>query len=339
MSLHFNFYGIHVTVAAPEHYFQEVLNFLREDFEYFVVIDKSVFPPEQVKIELKIEKTRSNWDFKANGNPLFKTKMCQVYGLGRKRLCDYGNGTIVQSVTVNSRRRFVVTGSNSDEVYEVSYLALLSAVGEELDLLGYHRIHALGVTFQEQSLLALAPSGGGKSAKATVLLQHEGISIYSDEMPLVKQGKLYPFPIRIALEPGLDKVLSFGRPSAASRRVFKRKIFPAKVLTPISNHRISVPNQLSVLLLVRRGNGLSKVDSANPVVLGFNLFLSLVIGLGLCQMSEHMLRANNIVRLFRIGFSRFREAMRLFVQTKKGFVYLSQDVYQNAKMLISTLER
>jgi hypothetical protein len=193
-------------------------------------------------------------------------------------------------------RRFVVFGESVNSVYEVIYIAMLSAVGEELDVLGYHRIHALGFHFEGEASLLPLKSGGGKSSIAALMLGDSRHQIYSDEIPLVKGRKIYPFPIRIALRPEIAKALGF-----VGLRSFERILFEKKQLLEIPNSRVA------------RAMDLNRIFFQSPSLFyaKFMLVWNIVLGSGTPQMAEHMLRLPNVPRLMAIAVRRLVVAVGL----------------------------
>lgn len=123
MEVFFNFYGVHTRVTTLDPRFYALLDFLKDDFEYFLTEDAPKGDVFKINLQLKSEIPPISPKF-----CVFKTRMCRVYGIGRNRICDYGNGTLVSSRRQGSTRNFVVTGDpeRSNELYEVTYLALLS---------------------------------------------------------------------------------------------------------------------------------------------------------------------------------------------------------------------
>ncbi len=329
MNAFFTFYGIQVQIQTDDKKFEPILQHLTEDFEYFLTPPPTQ-PGDQPKIILTLTTSLlSNW--RPLAKKRFSTKMCEVYDLGMTRICDYSSGMIMTSQTIRNLRTLFVRGhpSNAFEIYEIAYTTVISSIGEELDLLGFHRVHALAIRNQQRSALILLPSGKGKSAMAS-LLKDKGFSIFSDEMPLVKNGVLYPFPIRIALDPGVAQALSI---DVSHLRIFKRRIYPEKALIPIERNLVATPTAASCVMYGKCSHRKPTIRRTNRPSLGIQLFFSLVVGLGLCQMSELMLRPGNLIRLLKITTSRFREMLILICQSKPFIFNVSKNAEINSKAL------
>lgn len=285
--LSFEVYGVRVLVTAAQPAHLGVLDRLREDFSYFL------HPVGEADIRFEFR----GGAVAVRGPILFATRMCTVRGLGRRRYCDYGEGLCISAENRREARHFVLwddkAESNPALAYEAAYTTLLSAIGEALDLKGYHRVHALGFERHGQGWLVLLPSGGGKSTTCARLLNDPEVRILSDEMPLIRDGMAYPFPIRMALKPE-DAASLF--PKIEGRR-FERRLYPAKLLFPIPFDRIAQPVRISRLILNR------------PRVILW--FANVVVGLGLVQMTEHMLRFDALFRLVEIALRRLGAAVKL----------------------------
>jgi len=89
-----------------------------------------------------------------------------------------------------------------DLLQEIAYLFILSTVGRYLDSQGIHRVHALGVSYQNRGILLLLPCGGGKSTMALELMRRLGFSLLAEDTPLIdRRGRILPFPLRLGIRP------------------------------------------------------------------------------------------------------------------------------------------
>lgn len=295
-------YGISVVIKSFSRRHPDFISFFREDFSYF---ETSVPTAADTAIVFELHDQALELTEGFDGHRAFATRMCTVHGVwGRTRRCDYGNG--IQLFADNSRlsRRYVLSDprcvSLGSEAYEVAFTTLLSVIGEQLDRRGFHRVHALGFERDGDAWLVVLPSGGGKSSLCAKLLKEPQIKIFSDEMPLLRNGVVYPFPIRMALKPRDAETLMAG----VRGRIFKRRLFQEKVLFTFTRERIAQPTPVRKLLVERDGD--------SPWVKKTGVLIStMVIGLGLAQMAEHMLRLHSILGLCGIAASRLLEARRV----------------------------
>ncbi len=329
MKLILNFYGVIVRISSDEERFENVINLLREDFGYFfgpsLMNEYSQESCIEVNLVNQIEEK-----FKKRHIYSFKNKSCKFYGLGSIRYCRYSGGSTVVSQRRGSLREFWITGKIVEEVYEVTYLALLSSIGEELDLLGYHRVHALGFTARDQSCIILLPSKGGKSSLAYLLSLDPETKFFSDEMPLLRKGKLFPFPIRFALD---SKAIQLLKVDPSGLRIFMRMQYPPKFLIPMKLGQISNAKKLQYVLAGRSKASIAKIEAISSIEMGFNLFMSIVVGMGLCQMTEHMVRLDNIFRLMKIFTFRVLESINVFLESRKYIFQVTNDPNINKMVL------
>ncbi|MFL5814736.1 MAG: hypothetical protein ACJ763_14270 [Bdellovibrionia bacterium] len=334
MKLHLSIYGIGVEILAHRLEIASVLENLGKDFDYFRVEQ----PDSEIRIRLELKASEFDLSAEHPGPRLFKTKMCDVHGLGPYRFCNYGQGVWVKAVNSPSIRNFSVFGMAPDLIYEAAYVALLSSIGEELDQLGYHRLHSVGVQVNGAGAALAADSGQGKSATAILLGQNAGVKVFSDEMPLIRQGVIYPFPIRMALHPHIATSLGL---NPSGTRQFKRKIYPTKALFEISRDAVAQPSPLRFLFVGVSGG----VAQARPLQVfeRSKFVIAFVLGLGLPQMAEHMLRANNILSLGRIAVSRLFTAFSLLgwgrSHTRAYAFVLTRNARENAQSLSTELEK
>ncbi len=214
--------------------------------------------------------------------------------------CEYGAEQVVVHAADDERRR------------ELAYLAVLSRAGEALDRRGLHRVHALGLAGPRGAALVLLPSGGGKSTLALELLRRGSLRVLSDESPLVdRDGRVFPFPLRLALRPGAD----VAGLAASDLRTFRRRGYGAKTLVEPSALRAAAGGAAPARWLFdgTSSTGAPSVEPLSPARALSALAGPLVIGVGLAQMAEYMARAD--VALASIAASRARAALALARRT------------------------
>lgn len=330
-TLELNVHGVRVRVISEKTGAESVLEALLEDFRFFeAASDASEAHPE---IEMILHLGSPPADLLRSGRPLFKTRMCAVHGLGRDRVCDYGDGMLVHGAASSHGRRFQVYARSREEIYEAAYVALLSAVGEELDRRGFHRVHALGITSVDRCGLVILPQGGGKSAMAALLSGR--FRLFSDEIPLIRDGVLYPFPIRIALRPEVSAALGLD----LTARRFARRIFPEKLLYPITSDQVAEPARCDFVVVGRLGADTPRIVTTASSLALAELLRSMTVGIGVPQMAEHMLRIDNSVGLLRIASSRSKEAVSLAWKADSFRFDVTRDARSNSQVLAEFLEQ
>ncbi len=321
----FDFHGVQVSLSASQTnagIAKKAMEWIAEDFNFFLIPNARNY-----EIEFRLLGTPSPYSLP--GIPVFKTRMCRAFGFGSRRICNYGDGSIVEALSrPEGRRVFNVYSQNENELYEFTYVALLSAIGEALDRKKFHRVHALGISNQGSAVLVHLPSGGGKSSLASAFLKQGEFSILSDESPLLKDGKVYPFPNHVALAAETAKELA---PKTA--RLFKRKYFPSKMVFSIPLNKISAAQPLQAVLFGRRTRGAPKIIRISKWKAAIHLFKDVVVGAGLVQMAEFMLRTDNIWNLTKIAFSRLNEATKILRNTPCYEFKMSPNLEENANAL------
>lgn len=289
----FQVQGVVARVWAEESHIA-ILDRLMGDFSAFAVADGALGPP---RIEIRIGEILPPRFSKLPRLGRFST--VEVFGFWNRRKCVYPEGVSACSESVKGARRFWIDGSANEVAREVAYTFLLSAIGEELDTLNFHRVHALGFETENRRVVFMASSGVGKSSLATLLLRSARTRLFSDESPLINGLNVSAFPIRMALAPNVAQALSAG-----AGEIFRRYRYQPKVLLEIPRERVAKAGSVDVLLLAGRKKSVPEIRSS-PRISGLpTLFLGIVVGLGLAQMAEWMLRGNALPRLVRIAFKR-----------------------------------
>ena len=308
--VHFCVHGVTAEVSDPGGTQPEVLTALSQDFRPFLTVRD-----DSTAVEIRIELSGRPWDGPppAGAWPLFRTRLASAYARsGGRRFCVYGPGAVVEGDTRDGRRfRIHAPPTAAGGAHELAYVALLSAVGESLDRAGLHRVHALGFARAGKGILAVIPSGGGKSALAALArISGRGtLTFHGDENPLLSQGPgvaiLHPYPLRIALAAAAARGL--GLPDDA--RVFSRLRFPPKLLYDWDPREIARPVPLRTILIgerVQRGG--PSIEPTGRLTAYLALADSLVVGRGVAQMAEHVLRVGAVPGLGRVAWNRARVA-------------------------------
>jgi hypothetical protein len=174
----------------------------------------------------------------------------------------------------------------------------------------------------------------GKSTLTASLMKEASVGILSDESPILYRGRAHPFPVRMALRPEHAAIYRTGEEG----RPFRRRIFAEKMLFPIPRGRVAGPAHLGAILLGRPAAGQPRIVRASRWAVFRVLFVEMVIGSGLAQMAEHMLRANAVHRLALIAGSRLREAIRLAWAVPGYRFDMVSDSDWNSRVLRSHLE-
>jgi hypothetical protein len=226
--------------------------------------------------------------------------------------------------------------------YERLYLAVLSRVGEKMDLGGKHRVHALGITFSGKGCLFLMPAGGGKSTLALSLLRDERVKLVSEDSPLINRaGGLLPFPFRMGITNG-ENTESIPEPF---KRDVTRMYGGTKVLVDINWLRGRIQGgkvRNSFIFCGRRTTASSpRLVPVSRVEAFKALLKDCVLGVGLPQVIELFLRSGCRAFLEKglIASSRLVAAVALSFRSQAFILYLCSDREKNAQLVLSFLER
>lgn len=321
MTTTFDFHGVVVALEAAD---ADVRERLRRDFEFF--------ESEPASARLRFEVSLGAPPSPARGWPSLRRPGFEAFDLGPLRRIDY-RGEAGASWDYE-RREGVIVGATRELAHELAHLAILSRVGEELDRRGLHRVHALGVSSGARAALLLLESGGGKSVLAMQILRASSLGLLSDDTPLVDAaGRVLPFPLCVGL---LSAEHARGVPREFLRE-FPRRGRPTKttVAPGFFSGRVCAEAAASALLLGRRGAGPPRMVRASRARALGALVDGMVVGRGVAQMAEYVLRLERgHLRLWGgIALSRLRAAARLAWSVPAYDFILSGDARADAREL------
>jgi len=231
-------------------------------------------------------------------------------------------------------RRGLVRAGDRGLARELAYLLILSRLGEQLDLLGLHRLHAMAAEFGGSAFAAVAPPGGGKTTLLLALAREPGFTPLANDTPLVDgAGRLCPFPLRVAL--GADSPFLKDIPPG-NLRPFTRRHYPPKYLLPAAPlPGAPGPAVCSELFLLRRTPGSPAILPASRAGAALELLRSLVLGSGVPQIAEFFLRPEPADLRAKAGIALARaKAARALLKGCGVFEFrLSPEPAQNARAL------
>lgn len=282
----FELHGVGVQIAGNK---PNLLASLARDFAGFAT-NKS-----EVRIKIQIV-TEIPWSAAGQKGliTVWNGRKVTVKGWWNRRVNLYPT-VQAESVTQHGVRYFWIEGTDESAMREVIYKFVLSALGEELELRGYHRVHGCGFEVDGQRYLVCGRSGVGKSSLAAQVVARSW-GLFSDESPLVRGRFLFSFPTRLSLDSR-----AAARLGISGSELLKRDGLIDKVLVPFP---LPVPagGFLGRIYLAEAGSESSVSYVTRIGILGF--WTSSVLGLGLAQMSEWMLRGSALPRLCFIFFRR-----------------------------------
>lgn len=328
--LYFDFYGVALRVECRD---SETRENIRRDFSYF-------FKESQSKTHIKISIYFEKPPFEKV--PPLKASLYNpdslAYDDRHIRYVDHQ----ARALTIYDYKNETgqIYAQDKKLLHELSYLLMLSRVGELLDKRGIHRIHALGICVKERGVLCLLPQGAGKTTLALDLLKVEDIKLLSDDTTLIKRnGELLAFPLRL----GVSGDFPLDIPSEYLRE-FKRRKYGTKTLIDIDYFKDKIISsvKLSIILIGQRiSSGEAKIVKLNKMRAIGPIIRDAVIGLGLAQMVEYFLRFDfkDIFSKIGIIFSRLRVSFKLLLHSKSYCFLIGGDRAKNVEVLLSFLER
>jgi hypothetical protein len=324
--LGFNFYGITCLVESANH---EIIQRLNSDFYAFV--------DEEVKKEAKFYFKYFECEPPVQSIPdfplIYKSKNSRTYEKNRVRFNDYYGKLL--SVYDYNRDICSLYSIDIQRSHEILYLLIQSRVGKALDLIGLHRLHAMGVRKNDQDFIFVSDSGVGKSTLLThFLASDESLEFLSDDCPLVDEnGRVYSFPIRLGASS--EKSLKL-----LSERIYQleREQFGLKYLlstSEIKNTLALSSAHKTTLAFGYRRDGPCSIKRLSWVGCLWRLFKPMVIGIGLPMILEYWweLGSEDFVRKARIGLKRFYSAIHLSFKAEALIVAIGNDPDENVRTI------
>jgi hypothetical protein len=317
-TLELDFHGARVRLLSRD---GAILADLRRDFAYFIstaserpamVLELRTSPPPRERVP-----RRALWSWRS----------ARIAQRGTLRSIDY-EGQALLEYDFSSERGLLHCAEPS-LLHELSYLAVMSRVGDTLDRRGLHRVHALGFSYRGQGGLLLLPSGGGKSRLGLELLGREGFGLFSDDIPLLRSGgpRLEAFPMRLGLR-GDD----WRSIPERFTRVFRSRRFEPKRLVDLDYFREKIsPGAPLSWILVGSRTGVPKplIGPCSKARAAAAMTANLILGIGTPQVLELMAPT----RMASVAARRTACAARAVASARCGRFALGTDPADNATAL------
>jgi len=322
----FDFYGLAVEVAAAD---ASLVEEARRDFAYFQRSGVQAQPAARIELRCM----PPPYDELPAMPAAFFTPRNVCFRQGNYTYIDYFGAAL--AVYDRSARTCVVYGTDHDLLHEITYLYLLSTVGEYLDRRGVHRVHALGISIEGRGILILLPSGGGKSTLALQLLREPDVSLLGEDTPLIdRAGMILPFPLRMGVRAGEET----GIPPAFLRTV-SRMEFDPKTLIDLAyfGDRVGTSVPPSLVLVGERNTGdVCRIERLGAREVMNALVKNMVVGLGVYQGLEFLLERGpwEVAGKAGLAASRFRNALQLTRRAPAYRFVMGRDRARNAATLL-----
>lgn len=304
MDAFFDFYGLTVRVDSPT---SDLAREVCRDFAFFER------PPASARYQIEMHLAPAPYEqLPALPATLISPRNITYRSGARKYLDYFGRGL---AVVDNDTGTCAIYSEDKDLAHEIAYLFLLSTVGQHLDTLALHRIHALGVSYEGHGLLLLLPSGGGKSTMALQLMRHPGFRLLSEDTPLLdRRGYIHPFPLRLGIHPGQEGDI----PSHYLRTVARMEFDP-KTLVDLEfiGDRIGGAVPAGAILVGERNSGdVSGIEPLGHLATFDALVKNLIVGLGVYQGIEFVLERGLWELLGKVGVALSRSVSGVTLMTK-----------------------
>jgi hypothetical protein len=325
----FNFYGLLLAVCSPSVMLVEEL---RRDFSYFLA------PAQKAQVQVRAQLLPPPYPDLPSIPAARFTLRNVCFRRDEVIYLDYfGQGLAIFD---RCARQCDVYSTVPDVVHEIVYLFVLSTVGRYLDNLGIHRVHALGLSYHQQGILLLLPSGGGKSTMAVELLRQPGFFLLSEDTPLIdRRGFMQPFPLRLGVRPEQQT----GIPPQ-HLRTMQRMVFGPKTLIDIEYFQGRIGQAVEPRFLFVGQRNLGDASAILPLSRrrAFSALLQdLVIGRGVYQGREFLCEPGlwELLDKGKLGMARVSKSLRLLARTSPYRFILGRDIEKNRQTLIEFLQR
>ena len=331
-----DFYGCTVEVVSRD---RELVDETRRDFAYFETGAAEPARPPGARLRVEMRLTPPPYDGLPAVPAAFVTPRNVCFRDGHTMYIDYFG----RSLAIFDRHagRCVIYGTDHDLVHEVAYLFILSAVGQYLDRIGLHRVHALGVAYRGRAVLLLLPSGGGKSTMALELLAQPGFRLLGEDTPLVdRRGRVLPFPLRLGVRHDRETDVP-----ARYVRTMRRMEFDPKTLIDLAyfQDRLCDPGvtvEPGAILVGQRNLGDHTAIVPLPRLATMRALVKYaVVGLGIYQGLEFLLErgAWELAGKSGVVASRLHASGRLVARAPGYRFVLGRDIARNTRCLLEFL--
>ena len=330
-ALKLSFYGFCIEIKCND---AGTLEAIKRDFSFFVTGQGNPEALFEVFVELPDYKELPS--VKAS----FYTPRNICYKYNKLSFIDYfGKGLTIIDDQKNNYRIYC---PESQLRHEITFLSILSLVGQNLDSRKIHRVHGLGIETGGKAVLILLPSGGGKTTLLLELLKAEGIKLISEDSPLVNRfGQILPFPLRVGASYS-DKPQEI---PADYLHLIERMEFGPKYVIDIDYFADKISRDVltpQVILCGIRSLGMeSKIVPLSKYKALGEFIKNSVIGVGLYQGLEFLLQQGFTGLLKKSGviLSRFRNACKVISGSQTYLFIVGYDKNKNVETLLKFLTK
>lgn len=327
-SVRLNFYGLNLELRSAD---GSTVESVRRDFSYFEA------PSDTAQISIEVFGAKPEFGSLPNLRASIYTLDYICYWGEDKVFTDYhGRGLRIFN---RLEGKYQIYSESPDLRHEISYLTILSVVGQFLDSRHIHRVHALGISQSGKAVLIMLPEKGGKTTLALQLLRSGLVKLLSEDSPLItRQGEVLPFPLRLGVLPGGEG----GLPEEYLHPVQFMRL-GTKILIDVKYYadQISSACEPGIILLGQRSLGCeSRIEPAGRAGAGKEFIKNSVVGLGLHQGMEYLLGRNiwETSRRTGVAFSRLNNSLKVIRRSKVYRYTIGHDTERNYQVLLAFLQ-
>lgn len=329
----YHFLSVTVEVSCHD---LDLLALLDRDFGFFAASTGRFQEQRQIKINLETQELSRKHLPDVSSSQI--TPRYIIYKDGESRWIEYYEGRAYCHWNFQTNSG-TIWSTDQTLLHELTYLVILSRVGEALDQLGLHRVHAGGFAKKGKGFILVLPSGGGKTTLTTQLMHLDNtVKLISDDTPIITDdGRLHAFPCRLGFT---SKPEGF---TDDDIRPFFRAEHGLKWLVDLSSFdgRIQASCPLEGIIIGRRSlTAPAYFSRVHKIRVMKDIFSSLVVGVGLPQLVEFILCSSprELWRFFRSVCFRMKTAISIILTAKTYEIGLGPDINQNTRCLSDLVE-
>jgi hypothetical protein len=306
-----NIHGVRMLIESDCPAFME---YLWRDFCYFHVDEGNYGAPE---VRISFLNKEPPWkEITPLTVPLFKTASSTIYKVGPNRYVDH-DGEVL-AVYDLKREEGTIYSLDPDAMYRIAYGIIMTRVGSRLDLAGYHRLEALGVSVDDAAFLLLARGGCGKTTLGFEMMKNPQVNWLTDDILVVDSaGRVMAFPTSPRLIEG--SVVPW-LPPAVNLLKAPMPIDPPKVQIPSASilPRVRASAKIEGIFLCTREPGVG------PTIKRVGFFAALM---GICKNGfDESAFAKRLAYQLQFSPAFLLQTAAVYLSRVRSFIYLARKV-------------
>ncbi|MDO8669456.1 MAG: hypothetical protein Q7K65_04140 [Candidatus Buchananbacteria bacterium] len=318
-------HGVGISIEAEE----EISSWLNHDYIRYI---KPELEPDAVKLKFKLIEEQPNYSDLPeliastyhNDYIVYENKSSRIIDFFGQALAIYNLSGRLKSVEIQSSTR--------SKLYEIFCLAFETLLGDELDKIGWHRIHCLALEKDGEGTVVLLPPGAGKTTLAMKFLENTRVKILAEDLAIIKNGELRSLHFRWGtrdLETDLD-----GRLAESGHSPTKKLFNPDPAELAVSAR----PKNL--IMGKRISSARSEIKNISKIKIIIPLFKSMVLGLELQQALAFFILRNFKDGFFKfsLSFSRLTAMIKLIMKCQTYEFLIGNDIEKNYETLSSFVQ-